>query len=144
MRRGPAEVISMTHEQVENGVDGGATVRLGIDLPAWVRRLEKQLGAKVGEEGAAISPVVTAAGRQCFHCGEGVAEKSGVAVVGGGVVGTEATAVFGESVGGGLLGKSFPAGAKEVFRGGVKLRGLAPRGRTKNSHCAASLTMRPS
>ena len=66
----------MAHEQMEDGVDRGAAVRLRIELPAWVRDLMEKSGAQVGEEGASIGPVITFKLWQGFNSREGFLRRA--------------------------------------------------------------------
>ena len=58
-----AEIVRMADQEVENRVDRRTAVRLRIDLPAGMVAVEKQRGAQVSEEGAAVGLVVAFAGR---------------------------------------------------------------------------------
>ena len=129
-----AEVVRLAHHEVEDGVDGGAAVGLRVELPARVRGVEEEAGAQVGEEGAAVGPVVAFTGREGFDERKSLLKEPDVAPVGGGVVRPEAAAVGVESGFGGILREDFPRGAEKFVGGGVEFPGAAARGWTKDGH----------
>lgn len=84
----------MAHEQVEDGIDRGAAVRLRVDLPARMVAREKQAGTEESEESTAVGPIVALARRKDFNQGEGLLEETDAVAVGSGIVRAEFSAVL--------------------------------------------------
>ena len=117
----------MAHDEVEDGVGRRAAVGLRVDLPARVRRMKKKPGAQVGEESAAVGPVVAVEGGHRLHGGERFGQERGVAAVGVRDVGPEASAVFAQPEFRGLLGHGLPSAAEKLSGSAVELRRAAAR-----------------